>query len=84
MPRRLRRGDGELKASLDSIVRACLETKRFSPCSVRNKVSNQVVAAHTINPSTQEAKAGGFLSLKTAWPTELAQDSQGDTKETLS
>jgi hypothetical protein len=26
--------------------------------------------AHTFNPSTWEAEAGGFLSLRPAWPTE--------------
>jgi hypothetical protein len=29
-----------------------------------------VVVAHAFNPSTQEAEAGGFLSLRPAWPTE--------------
>jgi hypothetical protein len=29
-----------------------------------------VVVAHTFNPSTREAEAGGFLSLRPAWSTE--------------
>jgi hypothetical protein len=33
------------------------------PCRV-------VVAAHTFNPSTWEAEAGGFLSSRPAWSTE--------------
>jgi major histocompatibility complex class I len=28
------------------------------------------VVAHTFNPSTQEAEAGGFLSSRPAWSTE--------------
>ena len=28
------------------------------------------VVAHSFNPSTQEAEAGGFLSLRPAWSTE--------------
>jgi hypothetical protein len=30
------------------------------------------VLAHAFNPSTQEAEAGGFLSLRPAWSTELS------------
>jgi major histocompatibility complex class I len=29
-----------------------------------------VVAAHAFNPSTWEAEAGGFLSLRPAWSTK--------------
>jgi hypothetical protein len=36
--------------------------------------------AHTFNPSTWEAEAGGFLSSRPAWSTEF-QDSQGYTKK---
>ena len=38
--------------------------------------------AHTFNPSTWEAEAGRFLSLRPVWSTELQsefQDSQGYT-----
>jgi hypothetical protein len=31
-----------------------------------------VVAAHTFNPSTWKAEAGGFLSLRSAWSTARA------------
>jgi hypothetical protein len=31
---------------------------------------NQVVLAHTFNPSTQEAEAGRSLSSRSAWSTE--------------
>jgi major histocompatibility complex class I len=30
----------------------------------------QAVVAHTFNPSTWEAKVGGFLSLRPAWSTK--------------
>jgi hypothetical protein len=33
-------------------------------------VSAQAVVAHTFNPSTREAEAGGFLSSRPAWSTE--------------
>jgi hypothetical protein len=35
------------------------------------------VVAHTFNPSTWEAEAGGFLSSRPAWSTSEFQDSQG-------
>jgi hypothetical protein len=36
--------------------------------------------AHAFNPSTWEAKAGGFLSSMPAWSTSEFQDSQGYTE----
>jgi hypothetical protein len=36
--------------------------------------------AHAFKPSTQEAEAGGFLSLRPVWSTEF-QDSQGYTQK---
>jgi major histocompatibility complex class I len=33
-------------------------------------VSGPGVVAHAFNPSTREAEAGGFLSLRPAWSTE--------------
>jgi hypothetical protein len=33
-------------------------------------VSCRAVVAHAFNPSTWEAEAGGFLSLRPAWSTE--------------
>jgi major histocompatibility complex class I len=32
--------------------------------------SSQAVVAHAFNPSTWEAEAGGFLSLRPAWSTK--------------
>jgi hypothetical protein len=37
--------------------------------STKSSVS-RVVVAHTFNPSTQEAEAGGFLSSRPAWSTK--------------
>jgi hypothetical protein len=34
-----------------------------------NDPINQAVVAHTFNPSTQEAEAGGSLSPRPAWST---------------
>jgi hypothetical protein len=42
--------------------------------------SSWAVVTNAFNPSTPEAEAGGFLSLRPAWSTEF-QDSQGYTKK---
>jgi hypothetical protein len=42
------------------------------------------VVAHTFNPSTREAEAGGFLSLKPARSTEWIPGQPGLHRETLS
>jgi hypothetical protein len=44
----------------------------------------QGVVAHAFNPSTPEAEAGGFLSLRPAWSTEWAPGQPGLYRETLS
>jgi hypothetical protein len=41
----------------------------------------QAVVAHAFNPSTWEAEAGGFLSLRPAWSMSEFQDSQGYTEK---
>jgi hypothetical protein len=42
------------------------------------------VVAHTFNPSTWEAEAGGFLSSRPAWSTKWAPGQPGLYRETLS
>jgi hypothetical protein len=42
------------------------------------------MVAHAFNPSTREAEAGGFLSSKPAWSTELVPGQPGLFRETLS
>jgi hypothetical protein len=42
------------------------------------------VVVHAINPSTWEAEAGGFLSLRPAWSTECVPGQPGLYRETLS
>jgi hypothetical protein len=42
------------------------------------------VVAHAFNPSTWEAEAGGFLSLRPAWSTEQVPGQPGLHRETLS
>jgi hypothetical protein len=42
------------------------------------------VVAHAFNPSTWEAEAGGFLSLRPAWSTEWVPGQPGLHRETLS
>jgi hypothetical protein len=45
---------------------------------IKNIDCCQAVVVHVFNPSTWEADAGRFLSLRPAWSTEF-QDSQGYT-----
>jgi hypothetical protein len=40
--------------------------------------------AHAFNPSTQEAEAGGFLSLRPAWSTKWVPGQPGLYRGTLS
>jgi hypothetical protein len=42
------------------------------------------MVAHAFNPSTQEAEAGGFLSLRPAWSTRWVPGQPGLYRETLS
>jgi hypothetical protein len=42
------------------------------------------VEAHAFNLSTQEAEAGGFLSLRPAWSTEQVLEQPGLHREALS
>ena len=44
----------------------------------------QVVAAHTFNPSTQEADAGGSLSSRSPWSIKQVPGQPGLDRETLS
>ena len=49
------------------------------------KLSNQTVVVQAFNSSTQEAEAGGSLSLKLAWSTEQVSGQPGLLhRETLS
>jgi hypothetical protein len=48
------------------------------------KLLSQTVVVHTFNPSTWEAEAGRFLSLRTAWSTEWVSGQPGLHRETLS
>jgi hypothetical protein len=45
-------------------------TKQVKDLYDKNFKSQPDVVAHTFNPSTQEAEAGRFLSLRTAWSTK--------------
>ena len=43
-----------------------------TPSTLKNKKQRGVVA-QAFNPSTREAEAGGFLSLRPAWSTESSR-----------
>ena len=45
---------------------------------------SRAVVAHGFNPSTREAKAGGFLSSRPTWSTKWATGQPGVYRETLS
>jgi hypothetical protein len=45
---------------------------------------SQAGVAHTFNPSTWEAEAGGFLSSRPAWSTKCVPGQPGIHRETLS
>jgi hypothetical protein len=47
-----------------------LEDIILSEVTQSEKNSQPGVVAHAFNPSTREAEAGGFLSLRPAWSTE--------------
>jgi hypothetical protein len=42
----------------------------FSRHSTLKEIHKPGVVAHTFNPSTREAEAGGFLSSRPAWSTK--------------
>ena len=47
----------------------------------RNCYWGRAMAAHSFNPSTWEAEAGGVLSSRSAWSIEEFQNSQGCTEK---
>jgi hypothetical protein len=54
----------------------------FDQLKIGNR--SRAVVAHTFNPSTWEAEAGGFLSSRPAWSTEWVPGQPGLHRETLS
>jgi hypothetical protein len=65
------RSDGHLRGNADHISsldfsRSCLP----ETISLQEHILCRAVAEHTFNPSTQKAKAGGFLSWRLMWFTE--------------
>ena len=50
----------------------------------KKRKESRVVVAHTFDPSTWEAEAGGFLSLRPAWSIEWVPGQPGLYRETLS
>jgi hypothetical protein len=47
-------------------------------------LTGRAMVVHAFNPSTSEAEAGGFLSLRPAWSTERVPGQPGLYRETLS
>jgi hypothetical protein len=59
-----------------------MEKKKLSIIRIRMTGLSQAVIAHTFNPSTWEAEAGGFLSSRPAWSTKCVPGhSQGYTEK---
>jgi hypothetical protein len=54
-------------------------------CFFKKKKENKPgIVVHAFNPSTREAEAGGFLSLRPAWSTKWVPGQPGLYRETLS
>jgi hypothetical protein len=49
---------------------AVLDPKKAMKRTFKTFVYSRAVVAHTFNPSTWEAEAGGFLSSRPAWSTK--------------
>jgi hypothetical protein len=62
------KSDRVLISNIDKEVKKVDSRKSKTP--IKNGVQSQVVVAHTFNPSTWEAEAGGFLSSRPAWSTK--------------
>jgi hypothetical protein len=60
-----RRASLELNMKMIDMNDTSMEVKE-----ILKVVMSQAVVVHAFNPSTQEAQAGGFLSLRPAWSTE--------------
>jgi hypothetical protein len=55
-----------------------------SDSGLKNVELSRAVVLHAFNPSTWEAEAGGFLSLRPAWSTKQVPGQPGLHRETLS
>ena len=66
---RLKNQPGWLQTSFLSST-GCATTRVFLFVCLFLIDCKQGVVAHAFNPSTREAEAGGFLSLRPAWSTE--------------
>jgi hypothetical protein len=58
-----------VRASLIYRVSSRATRDSEKPC-LENPLIRPGVVVHAFNPSTQEAEAGGFLSLRPAWSTK--------------
>jgi hypothetical protein len=56
----------------------------WTPRLYKKDKTSRAVVAHTFNPSTWEAEASGYLSLRPAWSTEWVPEQPGLHRETLS
>jgi hypothetical protein len=66
------------------MMASCLWRLRQKFQIFKKMTSKPGVVAHTFNPSTQEAEAGGFLSSRPAWSTKWVLGQPGLHRETLS
>jgi hypothetical protein len=73
----------ELENILNFLCVYVMWTFCYSLYELKKIISHQVVAAHACDPSTGEAEAGRFLSLRPAWSTEWVPGQPGLHRETL-
>ena len=57
--------------------------KEFESFVRKTNARNTWAVAHTFNPSTQEAQAGGSLNLRPVWSTQQVPGQPGLHRETL-
>jgi hypothetical protein len=66
-------GEDAPSPAVTCCARVCGQTRRRGgggAVCVRDHGGKPGVVAHAFNPSTREAEAGGFLSLRPAWSTK--------------
>jgi hypothetical protein len=66
----LSRGGAGAKLKYQSSKIVLMPRKCMLLMTAKKGLGIPVVVAHAFNPSTWEAEAGGFLSLRPAWSTE--------------
>jgi hypothetical protein len=73
-----------LKTVISDVIYLDASSKIVGHCQDRTREWRKERGQHAFNPSTQEAEAGRFLSLRPAWSTKWVPGQPGLYRETLS